>query len=243
MMTGSELQALANDIKANGLRQQVVYFVTRRGERQLLDGRNRLAACKLARMRTDWEGREVREGEVDPYDYVISANIRRRHLNTSQKRRLIEAVLKANPARTNRETAKLVGVDDKTVAAARADAEARSEIPHVAIRLDSRGRRQSATKKRGSSKGTTADTETAPAADTRLAANTDRGTGGRYQDGTDLFSPERMFQTGGAFADKIKLLRDEMTRAYGAGSADEIWAALTEMVAVAQKFVTECLVA
>ena len=56
------------------------------------------------------------------------------------------ALLKANPARSNRSVAAEVKLDDKTVAAVRKEAEARSEIPHVETRSDSKGRAQPATK-------------------------------------------------------------------------------------------------
>jgi hypothetical protein len=42
----------------------------------------------------------------DPYAFVISANIRRRHLTAEQKRDLIAKVLKAQPRKSNRQIAK-----------------------------------------------------------------------------------------------------------------------------------------
>jgi hypothetical protein len=55
MMSPDELKALAEDIKANGLKQVVVTC-----EGQLLDGRNRLEAMELAglpiRTKTDHRG-------------------------------------------------------------------------------------------------------------------------------------------------------------------------------------------
>jgi hypothetical protein len=84
--------------------------------------------------------------DVDPVDLVMSLNIRRRHLTAKQKRELIAQLLKLNPQKSNVAIAKLVGVSDKTVAAERTQVEARSEIPNVTTRTDSRGRSQPATK-------------------------------------------------------------------------------------------------
>jgi hypothetical protein len=75
----------------------------------------------------------------DPYTFVVSENIHRRHLTTAQKSELIEALLKANPERSDRATARLAKVSDKTVAATRAKL-ARAEIPSVPIRRDTRRR-------------------------------------------------------------------------------------------------------
>jgi len=76
MLPEVELRRLANDIKTNGLHEPVVMF-----DGQVLDGRNRLAACDLAgvepRLRT-------LDTCPDPLAFVLSINVRRRHLSTSQ---------------------------------------------------------------------------------------------------------------------------------------------------------------
>ena len=68
---------------------------------------------------------------IDPYAYVISANVHRRHLTAEQKREIIAAVLKAQPSKSNRTIAKQTKVDHKTVGAVREKLEAGGEIPHV----------------------------------------------------------------------------------------------------------------
>lgn len=72
-----ELQELADDIKANGLRNPIVRY---RGK--ILDGRNRLAACEIAKVKprfVEWDG------EGSPTEWVISENLIRRHLTSSQR--------------------------------------------------------------------------------------------------------------------------------------------------------------
>src|SRR5262249_2143610 len=127
-MGADDLKSLAEDIKANGQRQPVVFFLTHAGTQLLLDGRNRLSALELAGESTDTEGKIVKEGEVYPYAYVVSANIHRRHLTIEQRRELIERLLKERPELSDRAVAKLALSSDKTVASRRRAANA--EIPH-----------------------------------------------------------------------------------------------------------------
>src|SRR5262249_46963970 len=75
-MDGVEYASLVEDIRVRGLREPIVLF-----EGRILDGRNRYRACRDARV-------EVRstayEGD-DPVAYVVSTNLRRRHLDESQR--------------------------------------------------------------------------------------------------------------------------------------------------------------
>jgi hypothetical protein len=142
----------------------------------LLDGRNRLDALELSGHRIDFElvsdddrrgprwyalGQQigiavfsvairlvVLSKTADPYAHVLSLNVHRRHLTAEQKREIIAKVLKAKPGQSNLAIAKQVKADDKTVASVRRDLEARSEIPNVDTRRDTKGRKQPAKKKR-----------------------------------------------------------------------------------------------
>jgi hypothetical protein len=87
-------------------------------------------------------------GDGDPFDFVISTNLHRRHLTAEKKRDLIAKLLKANPERSDRAVGKMIGADGKTVASVRAEEEGRAEIPHVETRTDTKGRRQAAKPKR-----------------------------------------------------------------------------------------------
>lgn len=75
MLAGEDLTGLVADIEANGLIHPLV--VTPAGE--LLDGRNRLEACR--RLKVD-PMVEVFDG--DPVGYILSANVARRNLNRGQ---------------------------------------------------------------------------------------------------------------------------------------------------------------
>jgi hypothetical protein len=129
-LPADELKALADDIKKNGQFQTILVFGGK-----ILDGRNRLKACKLAGV----EPRFERIALVDPLDFVVSCNLHRRHLTPAQRREVIAAVLKQRPEKSNRHVAKQVKVDDKTVASVREKLEASAEIPQMEKRQDARG--------------------------------------------------------------------------------------------------------
>jgi hypothetical protein len=139
MLGDAELQDLGADIRKRGLLFPIsIYGKT--GE--LLDGRNRLAACEIAEVEPS---RYCYPGD-DPVGFVLAANVHRRHLTAEQKRDLIAKVLKLDPKKSDRQIAKAVKVDNKTVAKVRREEEGREEIPHVEKRTDSKGRAQPASK-------------------------------------------------------------------------------------------------
>ena len=82
----------------------------------------------------------------DPYEYVLSVNAHRRHLTPEQKREVIAKILQARPEKSDRQIAKQVKVDHKTVGAVRGKQEDVGKIPHVEKRTDTRGRAQPARK-------------------------------------------------------------------------------------------------
>ena len=83
---------------------------------------------------------------IDPFSYVLSANLHRRHLSVEQKRDLVANVLKAQPNKSNLAIARQVKVSDKTVAKVRRVLTRRSEIPNVGTITDAKGRRQPSAK-------------------------------------------------------------------------------------------------
>ena len=77
MMSDEELAELAEDIKANGLVHPIIVDA----DNQLIDGRNRLAACKLAGVEPTFEQLNGR----DPIAFIASANLKRRNLSKGQQ--------------------------------------------------------------------------------------------------------------------------------------------------------------
>jgi N6-adenosine-specific RNA methylase IME4 len=76
LLNGTELTALADDIREHGLKEEIVTY-----EDQILDGRNRFNACKIAKV----EPRFRQYKGKDPLSIVISLNAMRRDLTTDQR--------------------------------------------------------------------------------------------------------------------------------------------------------------
>src|SRR5690606_8223741 len=72
----AEIRELADDICTFGQRVPIVLL-----DGQVLDGRNRLAACKVAEIEPVFEDYQ---GD-DPLGFVLSHNLHRRHLSESQR--------------------------------------------------------------------------------------------------------------------------------------------------------------
>ena len=87
MIDDDALNALAEDIKKNGQREPIlVAFLDGRelNEPVVVDGRNRFKACEIAGVEPEFSNDYVMEPhEIGPW--VISHNLHRRHLTTSQK--------------------------------------------------------------------------------------------------------------------------------------------------------------
>jgi hypothetical protein len=112
-----ELRGMADDIAARGLREPIVTL-----EGQILDGRCRYLACKMAAVEPTFEG----YGGDDPVAYIYSRNVARRHLTKSQ-RAILAARLADLPVGANQYSAGLpigraaqqLNVSERSVARAR----------------------------------------------------------------------------------------------------------------------------
>lgn len=93
-LSDNELKDLAESIRTNGL---VHPIIVQRGV--LLDGRNRLRACKLAGVAPRYEEYDGK----DPVGLILAANVHRRHLSETQRAMIAAQIAKlqqGRPAKT-----------------------------------------------------------------------------------------------------------------------------------------------
>ena len=76
LLEGGAFSELAADIAAHGLREPIVLH-----DGKILDGRNRYRACLEAGVKPEF----VTYTRADPLAYVVSLNLKRRHLDESQR--------------------------------------------------------------------------------------------------------------------------------------------------------------
>lgn len=121
IIEGEEYDALIDSIERQGLLNPITLY-----QGKILDGRNRYRAARAAKYNfTAKDFLELRVG-ADPNDFVISTNAQRRHLSTDQKRDLVIQIMRERPDVSDRQIAKLTGVDNKTVGNYRRALEERS---------------------------------------------------------------------------------------------------------------------
>jgi ParB/RepB/Spo0J family partition protein len=108
MLPSEELQELADSIKRKGQLHPIVLSASGR----LLDGRNRLAACELAKVEPVFE---VYDGDED--DYALEGNLARRHLTKGQ-RAMIAAQSKLLVTNNQTELSKVAEVSRSGIAQA-----------------------------------------------------------------------------------------------------------------------------
>jgi len=78
LMTGAEFESLKSDIAENGLRQAIWLHTDGR----IVDGRNRYRACTELGIEPEYR---TWNGEGSLVTFVVSLNLHRRHLNSSQR--------------------------------------------------------------------------------------------------------------------------------------------------------------
>lgn len=116
MLEGDELAELAEDIREQGLQQLIVIH-----DGMILDGRNRYVACVQAKVTPRFR---PYDGD-DPLAFVISANLKRRHLSESQRAMVAARIANLEPGRpsekasidaiTQAAAAKLLNVSEPSV--------------------------------------------------------------------------------------------------------------------------------
>lgn len=81
MMGRVELEELKADIEANGIEVDGMLF-----DGMILDGRNRARACEELGIEMEWMEIDIEaHPDFDPLQYVMSHNLHRRHLTTTQR--------------------------------------------------------------------------------------------------------------------------------------------------------------
>jgi ParB-like chromosome segregation protein Spo0J len=126
-LTPEEYAALKADIASHG----VLVAIEFDDEGNVLDGHHRLAICGELGIGTfPMQVRHFDDDEARRM-HIISLNLRRRHISAEQRRVWITEALKLAPQLSNRQHARALAVDAKTVAAVRVAAQEAGEIPHV----------------------------------------------------------------------------------------------------------------
>jgi ParB-like chromosome segregation protein Spo0J len=140
MMSDGELKELAEDIKKNGQREPVV-FVEIDGERTLIDGRNRLAACAMVGVKPWATTATELKDDAAIWAFIISHNVHRRHLTPEERQKRLEAVITANPEKSDREIAREAKLPNhKQVGRTRKKLESTGKLVPVAKRTGKDGK-------------------------------------------------------------------------------------------------------
>ena len=79
-LPAEELRQLARDIKERGQIEPIILY-----KGQILDGRNRYKACQMVGVKPSFEEFNAKAAKRSPEEFVLSRNLRRRHLSTGQK--------------------------------------------------------------------------------------------------------------------------------------------------------------
>jgi len=109
MLGSEELEELRADIEQNGLVEPLVLY-----EEKILDGRNRATACAMLGI----EPPTVEYTGNDPVAYVVSKNLKRRHLTASQRAMIADEVANMRQGeRTDLEPSQKFGKVSQTDAA------------------------------------------------------------------------------------------------------------------------------
>ena len=110
MMDEAALAELAADIKAESQREPIYLW-----QDQIIDGRNRYRACKLAGVEPVFKKIDFPGGEAEALAYVVSRNLKRRHLTIAQRDGVIVKLRNRWRQGSNVEIAKHIGVSEATV--------------------------------------------------------------------------------------------------------------------------------
>jgi hypothetical protein len=110
LIEGDEFDAFAEMFRKQGLLQPIVLH-----QGQILEGRNRYRAGKQCSHR--WSAKDFIElpATKSPYEFVIAANVQRRHMTGDAKRKLAIRLIRERPNNSDRKIALLLGMSNKTI--------------------------------------------------------------------------------------------------------------------------------
>jgi hypothetical protein len=199
MMSEAELRELGEDILKNGLQSPVVlhqqipkpHRPPVPSDFKLLEGRNRLAAPEQVGIpvKLSWNARQhcwvvhaegarvdiETRSTSDPYAFVLSANMHRRHLTAEDKRKVIADLIKLAPEKSDRAIAETIKASPTTVGKVRAKLESSGDLSNLDTRTDKKGRKQPAKKRKNKTSArnaaTTPDDKTRAITREELAAS------------------------------------------------------------------------
>ena len=123
-LPSEELTQLALDIKERGQLEPIILY-----KGVILDGRNRYRACQIAGVKPRIEEFDAKAAKRSPEEFVLSRNLRRRHLSVGQKAAIAldwseQIELNPEPEKTKAlgrpkgtlsEAAKYVGINEQRV--------------------------------------------------------------------------------------------------------------------------------
>lgn len=129
------IEELAEDINANSQRLPIIIL-----DGQILDGRRRMAACKLAKVEP-WTRNYVAERDGHPWLLVLSLNSHRRNLKGDDDcHSVVDQTLELWPEKSDREIARMTMTTHPLVGRRRAKLVAENIIPNIKERVDAAGR-------------------------------------------------------------------------------------------------------
>lgn len=138
-LSADEFDSLKQSIRADGVTVPVI--VDEAGN--IIDGHHRAMVCR--ELGIDFPSRTVAGlSEQEKLAMSVSLNINRRQLSREQKRLIIAQQLRTAPEKSNREHARQLGVDDKTIGTVRRQMVATAEIPQLTKTVGADGRERPA---------------------------------------------------------------------------------------------------
>ena len=152
--TDTEKRRLAGDLDQRGQQVRVVLVRVAGGRQQLLDGRTRLDLLEGLGI----EVVNATGNVLVPHDIIdvaddaeaearsLSLNLHRRQLKPGQTRKLVTALIKAQPEKSDRHIAEQAESNRTTVGQIRKALEKTGDVSIVDTRTDTRGRQQPASK-------------------------------------------------------------------------------------------------